>query len=455
MAIVSPAAAAVERLTAGTLARLLPPATLDAALAGDRRPRRCRALPARFMLLFCVLMGLYADEALPHIFTRLVGIWPRSRGTARRVTAGALCQARYRLGAKPLVALFRLVCRPCATPATPGAFLFGRRVLALDSTKVDVADTPANEAAFGRHRAWRGTSAWPQLRLVLLAECGTHAVCDAGIWPCNVDEGRAGRRLLRSADAGALVLWDRGFQSVAMMEAAAARGAAFLARLPATVRPLPLEVLPDGTTLVALRPGGHRRRRRGEHVAARLIRYTLDDPQRPGHRAEHRLVTSLVDPAVAPARELIVAYHQRWEIELVVDELKTHQRPPRPLRSRRPVGVVQELYGLLIAHYLLRALAAEAAQGVRSAPLRVSFVATLRLVREHLTLSLRQGRRSTPLARRPLLRALAACLLPPRRNRSNPRVVKQKMTNFRVKTADHRPWLQPTKPFAEAIVLLI
>lgn len=455
MAIVSPAAAAVERLTAGTLARLLPTATLDAALAGDQRSRRCRALPARFMLLFCVLMGLYADEALPHIFTRLVGSWSGARGAARRVTAGALCQARYRLGAKPLVALFRLVCRPCATPAMPGAFLFGRRVLALDSTKIDVADTPANEAAFGRHRAWRGTSAWPQLRLVLLAECGTHAVCDAGVWPGNVDEGRAGRRLLRSADAESLVLWARGFQSVAMMEAATARGAAFLARLPATVRPLPLEALPDGTTLVALRPGGHRRRRRGEHVAARLIRYTLDDPQRPGHRVEHRLVTSLVDPAAAPARALIVAYHQRWEIELVVDELKTHQRPPRPLRSRRPVGVVQEMYGLLIAHYLLRALAAEAAQGARSAPLRVSFVATLRLVREHLSLSLRQDRRRAIPARRPLLRALAACLLPPRRNRSNPRVVKQKMTNFRVKTADHRPWLQPTKLFAEAVVLLI
>jgi len=318
------------------------------------------------------------------------------------------------LGARPVVALFQLVCRPLATAATPGAFLFGQRVLALDSTKVDIPDTPANEAAFGRHRAWRGTSAWPQVRLVLLAECGTHAVCDAGVWPCNVDEGRAGRRLLRGVGAEALVLWDRGFQSVAMMEAATARGAAFLARLSATVTPLPLEELPDGTTLVALRPGGYRRRRRGDHVAARLIRYTLDDPQRPGHRVEHRLVTSLLDPATAPARELIVAYHQRREIELVVDELKTHQRPARPLRSRLPVGVVQEIYGLLIAHYLLRALP------------------TLRS----------------------LLRALAMALLPPRRNRSNPRVVKQKMTNFRVKTAAHRHWPQPAKSFAESVVLL-
>ncbi len=455
MPIIRPAEAAVERLTTGTLARLLPPATLDAALAGDRRPRRCRKLPARFMLLFCVLMGLYADDALPHVFARVVGWWAGATAEARGITAGALCQARYRLGARPVVALFRLVCRPLATAATPGAFLFGRRVLALDSTKIDIPDTPANEAAFGRHRAWRGTSAWPQVRLVLLAECGTHAVCDAGVWPCNVDEGRAGRRLLRGVGAEALVLWDRGFQSVAMMEAATARGAAFLARLPATVKPLPLEELPDGTTLVALRPAGHRRRRRGEHVAARLIRYTLDDPPRPGHRVEHRLVTSLLDPATAPARALIAAYHQRWEIELIVDELKTHQRPARPLRSRLPLGVVQEIYGLLIAHYLLRALAVEAAQRTAIVPTRIGFVATLRLVRAHLAAPLRQRRQRTLSALRPLLRELGTLLLPPRRNRSNPRVVKRKMTNFRVKTAEHRRWPQPSKPFADAIVLLI
>ena len=289
---------------------------------------------------------------------------------------------------------------------------------------------------------------------MLLAERGTHAVCDAGVWPCNVNEGRAGRRLLRGVGSADLVLWDRGFQSVAMMEAATARGAAFLARLPATVTPLPLADLPDGTTLVALRPGDRRRRRRGDHVAARLIRYTLDDAQRPGHRAEHRLVTSLLDPATAPARELIVAYHQRWEIELVVDELKTHQRPARPLRSRLPVGVVQEIDGLLIAHYLLRALAVQAAQAAAAAPSRIGFVATLRLVRTHLAAPLRRRRQGAMSALRPLLRALAGALLPPRRNRSNPRVVKRKMTNFRVKTAAHRRWPQPAKPFAESIVLI-
>jgi hypothetical protein len=451
-----PADNLLNHLSASAVGTVLTPALLDTALAvvSRRRRLRRRKLPLRFMLLFCVLIHLYADEALPAVLLHVAGRWTES-AMRRLVSASALCQARYRLGVRPVVALFRQVCQPLATAKTPGAFLFERRLFAVDSTKLDVPDSAANVAAFGRHHAWRGTSAWPQVRLVLLSECGTHAICDAGVWPCNVDEGRAGRRLLRSVGSDALVLWDRGFQSVEMMEATLRQGADFLARLPATVRPVPVQDLGDGTTLVALRPGWMRRRRRGDHVVARLIRYTLDDPRRPGHQLEHRLVTSLLQPAAAPARELILAYHQRWEIELVVDELKTHQRPARPFRSQRPVGVLQEIYGLLIAHDLLRALAVTAAHGADVAPTRVSFVAALRLLRDHLvreSWQLLHGRRTS---RCQLISALGAWLLPARTERLNPRVVKRKMTNFRVKTAAHRHWPQPSKPFAEAIVLLI
>lgn len=452
MAIVCPAETAVERLTTGALGSLLPPAALDAALASDPRPRRCRKLPARFMLLFCVLMNLYADEALPHVLRRVAGYW--GLGDADGATAGALCQARYRLGARPVVALFRQLCRPLATPATPGAFLFGRRLLALDGSHLDLPDTLANARAFGRRPTPRGRSAWPQALVVLLVECGTRAVCDAGVWPGLVDERRAGRRLLRSTGPGTLVLWDRGFQNVAMVEAVQARGADFLGRLPATVRPVPAQGLAGGTQLVRLRPFDHPRRYRGAHVVVRLIRYTLDDPQRPGHRLEHRLVTSLLDPSAAPARELIGAYHRRWEIESALDELKTHQRPARPLRSRKPLGVVQEIYGLLVAHYLLRAAMLQAVPAGVS-PLRRSFVGTLRLVRDLLPLASLCGKRARQRLHRQMLLAIAAQVLPRRAERSNPRVIKQKMADFRVKTAQHQRWPQPTKPFAAAVVLLI
>ena len=381
---------------------------------------------------------------------------PATGASAKPVmaTAGALCQARYRLGAGPVVALFRRLCRPLATPATPGAFLFGLRLLALDGSHLDLPDTPANERAFGRRPTPRGRSAWPQALVVLLVECGTRAVCDAGVWPGLTDERRAGRRLLRAAGPGTLVLWDRGFQNVAMVEAARARGADFLGRLPATVRPLPVQALADGTLLVHLRPFDHPRRYRGAHVVVRLIRYTLDDPQRPGHRLEHRLVTSLLDPDAAPARELVAAYHRRWEVESALDELKAHQRPARPLRSRKPVGVVQEIYGLLVAHYLLRAAMAQAAPAAIS-PLRLSFVGTLRLIRDLLPLAQLWGKRARQALYRRALLAIAGQVLPRRAERSNPRVVKQKMANFRVKTAQHQRWPQPTKPFADAIVLLI
>ena len=225
-------------------------------------------------------------------------------------SAGVLCQARYRLGARPVVALFRRLCHPLATPATPGAFLFGLRLLALDGSHLDLPDTPANERAFGRRPTPRGRSTWPQALVVLLVACGTRAVCDAGVWPGLADERRAGRRLLRSTGPGTLVLWDRGFQNVAMVEAVQARGADFLGRLPATVRPVPAQGLADGTPLVRLRPCDHPRRYHDAHIVVRLIRDTLDDTQRPGHRLEHRLVTALLDPPAAPARELIRAYHR-------------------------------------------------------------------------------------------------------------------------------------------------
>ena len=143
MTIVCPAQAAVERLNAGVIARVLPTPLLDDALAAaPRARRRCRKLPDRFMLLFCVLMGLYADTALPQVLRRILG--PQVAGAAG-ATAGALCQARYRLGARPVVALFRAACRPLATAATPGAFLFGRRLMALDGATTEDAEFPRQD----------------------------------------------------------------------------------------------------------------------------------------------------------------------------------------------------------------------------------------------------------------------------------------------------------------------
>ncbi len=447
-----------DHLALEALARVVPASTVVGVLAEcGAAGRRTRKLPGLVTIFFCIAMNLYTGDCLGHVFRQLVlglrWLWPDP--AALRVSKGALCQARYRLGARPLALLFRRVCRPLATATTPGAFLFGLRLMALDGTTLDMPDTPANVRAFGRQPSPRGTSAWPRVQVVALSECGTHAICDAGVWRWDADERAAGRRLLRSVRRGMLVLWDRGFHSCTTIAAARATGAHFLGRLPATDQPLTVAILTDGTRLVRLRPGDYRRRRRGETALVRLVRYTLADPARPGHGEEHRLVTSLLNPRVAPAEDLVLAYHARWEFELAADEVKTHQRPATPLRSKRPVGVIQEVYALLLAHYVIRAVMRDAAHNADLPPTRLSFLTTLRLIRAALPDFQRAAPREHPRLYRQLLADVAAARLPARTNRSNPRVVKRKMSNFRVKGPPHHDWPQPTKPFRDAVVLLI
>jgi hypothetical protein len=443
------------------LAEVVRPSTVAAVIeeVGGREQRR-RKLPTAVTLFFCIAMNLYASESLGQVFTHLVSglrwLWPHP--TAWRVSPAALCHARSRVGARPVVALFHRVCHPLATPATPGAFLFGRwRLMALDGTKWHVPDTPANEHAFGRPPTSRGSSAWPQAQVVALSECGTHAICDAGVWRGDASEHRAARRLLRSVEPGMLLTWDRGLHSFDLVVATRARRAHFLGRLPATVQPAVVAVLADGTQLVRLRPADSPRRRAGEHVLVRLLTYTLEDPTRPGHHERHRLITSLVNPRQAPALQLVQAYHERWEAELAFDELETHQRPPRPLRSQTPVGIVQEIYGLLLAHYVIRAVMADAAARATPTPLpptRLSFLTSLRLIR----VSLPEFHRTAPADHRCLYHQLLADILavplPPRRLRSYPRVVKRKMSNFAVKRPEHRRCPQPSRPFCATVVLL-
>lgn len=444
-------------LALDALEEIIPlPAIHDVIALHRVQEERDRKLSAAVTLILCIAMNLYAHEAVPAVFRRLVRgvrwLWPEPQELS--ISKSAISQARYRLGAKPLVSLFHRICQPLATAATPGAFLFGLRLMAVDGSLLDLADTPANVAAFGRRRSSRGRSAWPQALLVGLCECGTHALCDAGLWPYNYAEERGVRRLLRSVTPGMLILSDMGLHSFDLLVATRARGAHVLNRVPSHVKPPVLSTLADGTQLVQLRPSDGKRRRRGEHVVLRLIRYTLDDPNRPGHRQEHRLITSLLDPTQAPAEELIVAYHSRWEFELTVDEVATHQRPVRPLRSKHPVGVVQEVYGLLLAHYLIRAVMVEAAATASLPPTRLSFLESLRLIREALPDFQRTAPHDHPIIYQALLADLVAAALPPRANRINPRVVKQKMSKFRVKGPQHRAWPQPTKPFRDAIFLL-
>jgi hypothetical protein len=225
-----------------------------------------------------------------------------------------------------------------------------------------------------------------------------------------------------------------------------------LSRLPASGKPQVIGGLPDGSVLAYLLPREDARRRRGERILVRLITYTITDPTLPGYGHEHRVITTLLNPRLAPAHEIACAYHERWEIELVIDEIDTHQRlVGRTLRSLTPAGVIQELYGVLLAHYAVRVLMHEAALRNDMDVDRLSFVHALEVVRDavpefQMVTPAQQG---ALYAR--LLADIAAKRLPARRPRSNARVVKRKMSNFKLKRVEHDRPPKPQGTFADAV----
>jgi len=304
----------------------------------------------------------------------------------------AIFQARDRLGAEPVKALFDRVAQPLATTQSPGCWLAGRRLVAIDGTTLDVADTAANDEFFGRPGVNKGErSAFPQARMVALAECGTHAIFDAEIGPCTTSELALSKVLVDRLEPTMVLLADRGFTGFALWQQASATGADLLWRARNNVTPRRIKDFDDGSWLGELR--AKNAELGTEHVVVRVVDYHVDDG-RGVSLGPFRLFTTLVDPDEVSATELAAAYAQRWEIESVFDELKTHQRGSKMvLRSKSPALVLQEIWGHLCCHYAIRALMFEAVHDAAIDPDRVSFVAALRITRR----SLSQARGFPPL----------------------------------------------------------
>jgi hypothetical protein len=375
-----------DLVSVGLLTRVFPPELVDEVIAETGRTElRNRSLPARVMAYFAIGMGLYSDGSYEDVLAQLTDGLAWSSGWEqefRLPSKSAIFQARRRLGAEPMAALFARVAAPLGGAGTPGVWLAGRRMVAVDGTCLDVADTAVNAAFFGRPGVNKGEqAAFPQARLVAVAECGTHAVFAAEIGAYTDSEATLTRRLLPALGPGMLLLADRGFFSYALWRQASGTRADLLWRVRTDrVGPKPAHLgdLPDGSWLAHLRKSTDRT---SEPMLVRVIDYTVDDGRdTPGEA--YRLFTTLLDPAEAPATELAAAYHQRWEIELTLDELKTHQRGPRTvLRSKSPDLVHQEIWGHLCCHYAIRTLMADAAEHAGHDPDRVSFLAALRIAR--------------------------------------------------------------------------
>ncbi len=447
-----------QELALDAIARAVPLSEIKAALTEEAVcEQRERKLNMVMTVLVTIAMNLYArisiGEVLHKIAKGLRYIWPDPDYPVAK--ANAFSYRRYQGGPRPLANLFHRVCRPMATPDTPGAFLFGLRLMALDGTVEDVPDTAANVAAFGRHPGDRGDSAFPQVQAVYLVECGTHAIVDAGFWPCQTSERVGGRRMLRSVTADMLVMWDRGFHDFDMFRAVLHRHAHALGRLPAHVKPKHIRTLPDGSYLAYIYPSDYQRRKHGEHLLLRIIEYTITAPALPGFGEIHRLATTLLDHRSCPALDLACCYHERWEIELVIDEVDDHQRlAGRPLRSLKPLGVIQELYALLIAHYAVRFMMHEAALLTASDPDRLSFTHALQVIQEAISEFQMTAPELLPQLYQRMLRDIAAGRIPARRLRTNPRVVKRKMSKFHLKRPEHYHTPQPTRSFREAVALI-
>ena len=380
-----------DLVSVGVLTRVFPPELVDEVIAEvGRTEQRHRSLPARVMAYFSIGMALYSEGSYEDVLAQLTDGLSWASGWTESYTPpskSAIFQARVRLGAEPLAALFERVAKPIGGEQTPGVWLAGRRLVAIDGMCLDVADTTVNHEHFGRPGVNKGEqAAFPQARVVALAECGTHAVFAAEIGKYSQSEAALTEPLLGRLEPGMLLLADRGFFSYALWRKAIGTGADLLWRVRtdnSAPQPTHLEDLADGSWLAHLRGTTPAAERRQEPMLVRVIDYTIDDGR--DNPATYRLFTTLTDPDEASAVELAAAYTQRWEVELTFDELKTHQRGPRTvLRSKSPDLVLQEIWGHLCCHYAIRSLMAEAAAHSGHDPDRVSFVAALRITSQTL-----------------------------------------------------------------------
>lgn len=452
------------------LTRLYPRELVCQLLTEQRRwEQRESKLSHVLMVYYVIALSLFPRLGLREVYGRLTRAWRWvSEGVTWGLpTAGALCYRRGTLGISVLRRLFGQVCRPLATPETPGAFCFGLRLMAIDSTLEDVADTPANARFFGRVASGPSASPFPQARCLYLAEVGTHAIVDALFAPCRISDHHLLPALLRSVEAGMLVLLDRGVFSGPVLAGVRAKGAHGLARLEQGMLTRPWRRLADGSYLVQLTPKTSRGL--SEPLTLRVIEYTLDPPvaqqmKQQAHSttsraadptAVHRLVTTLLDPERYPALDLIRCYHERWEIELCVDELKIHLRlSAHPLRSRTPLGVLQELYGLLLLHYAVRQLMATSATQSDLDPDRLSFTHAIHVLSDALLISPLVPSQAQPRFWQQVLADLRdpASLLPPRRLRFNPRVLKHS-SHFRHKRSTDQGFHLKHRSFADILLI--
>jgi hypothetical protein len=376
-----------DYISVGVLTKMVPQTAIDEVLRRTGKASlRQRELPAQVMVYYVIALALYMQSSYREVLRCLLeGVqWLLGPDARVKVTGkSGISQARTRLGWQPLKHLHDEIVHPIARQETKGAWYRTWRLVSLDGSTLDVADETGNARRFGRPSASRGSSAFPQVRFVSLVENGTHVLFGTHVGGVDTGEITLAKAVLPSLRAGMLCLADRNFYGFALWTQARGTGADLLWRIKKNLR-LPCDQrLPDGSYLSRIYATPKDQRHRRDGVVVRVIEYRLEGV--PDAEPIYRLLTTILDPDAAAAAELAALYHERWEIETALDELKTHLRGARiVLRSKTPDLVLQEFYGLLLAHFAVRGLMHEAALKGRADPDRLSFVHAVRVVRRKL-----------------------------------------------------------------------
>jgi hypothetical protein len=376
-----------DYITVGVIAERFPLRKVEDVLSRTgRASHRERDLPAQVMMYYVIALALYMESSCREVLRCLVsGLW-WLRGLVPRVKVvgkSGISQARSRLGSVPVKLLHDELVKPIAAAETKGAWYRDWRLVSLDGSTMDVADTAANDEAFGRPGASRGKTAYPQFRFVSLVESGTHVLFGTDLGPYTTGEISLAKEVIGHLKPGMLCLADRNFFGFSLWKKSHATGAELLWRVKKNVILPPHKHLKDGSFLSKVYPSIKDRRNGTNGLMVRVVEYMLEGVE--DAEPLYRIITTILDPEQAPAAELAALYIERWEIETAFDELKTHLRGSRiVLRSKTPELVKQEFYGLMMAHFAIRGLMHEAALKEDIDPDRLSYIHSMRVIRRRL-----------------------------------------------------------------------
>ena len=380
--------AATEHLGVGVLALCFPLQKVTAIIAAcDKADKRVRDLPAALMVYYVIALNLFPGVAYQSVLRWLLsGLQWLGNHQFRVASKEALSNARQRLGALPMQKLHEQMAMPMAEKLLPGSYFKDMLLVAFDGSTLALQDTAANAEEFGRSSNQNVDSAWPLARFVALVECGTHLIFAASLGGYNDSEIHFAKSLIPRLRKGMLCMSDRLFPGYEIWKQFAASGSHLLWRAKNSLPLEKFEVLPDGSYLAKWLPK-EERKKGSEPVIVRVIEYRLTDPGLAEDNGEiYRLITTILDPSVATAAELAALYPQRWEIEITIKEGKTILRKGRiTLRSKMPELVKQEFWAMILAHYLVRKMMAQAALDNKRDPDELSYEGSIEIIKSTQT----------------------------------------------------------------------